>query len=125
MSVEEGKNRLQVLAELVLRRPIFRGESEIDQLSRILQVVGTQTDASWPGVEALRKFVRFTDVPGAGVAALLADASSTDFANLVAQLLAPDPNARATATHALTAPYFASSPPPLLRAPPPSKPAPG
>ena len=34
-------------------RPLFPGDSEIDELFRIFRVLGTPTEASWPGVSSL------------------------------------------------------------------------
>jgi serine/threonine protein kinase len=37
-----------ILAELLLRVPFLPGESDLDQLTRIFQVLGTPTDETWP-----------------------------------------------------------------------------
>lgn len=37
-----------ILAELLLRTPFFPGESDLDQLTKIFQAMGTPTDESWP-----------------------------------------------------------------------------
>lgn len=37
-----------ILAELLLRVPFFPGDSDLDQLTRIFQVLGTPTDEMWP-----------------------------------------------------------------------------
>mmetsp|Transcript_30450 Transcript_30450/g.79013 ORF Transcript_30450/g.79013 Transcript_30450/m.79013 type:complete len:355 (+) Transcript_30450:430-1494(+) len=42
-----------ILAELSCRRPLFPGDSEIDQLFRIFRLLGTPTEATWPGVTKL------------------------------------------------------------------------
>ena len=34
------------------RRPLFPGDSEIDELYNIFRILGTPTEASWPGVSA-------------------------------------------------------------------------
>ncbi|KAH8052891.1 protein kinase [Aureococcus anophagefferens] len=80
-----------ILAELALRRPVFRGDSETDQLARIFAVLGSPDDASWPGVASLRKYVKFTDARSEDLGALL---NATPATPLVARLLALDPNAR-------------------------------
>ncbi len=36
-----------ILAELVLCRPLFTGTSEVDQLNKILAVLGTPEQADW------------------------------------------------------------------------------
>ena len=37
-----------ILAELFLRRPLFPGQYEIDQLGKIFGILGTPTEAEWP-----------------------------------------------------------------------------
>lgn len=37
-----------ILAELLLRLPFLAGESDLDQLSKIFQTLGTPTDEDWP-----------------------------------------------------------------------------
>ena len=36
-----------ILAELLLRVPFIPGESDLDQLTRIFQVLGTPTEETW------------------------------------------------------------------------------
>lgn len=40
----------------ILRKPIFAGDSEIDQLYKIFQVMGTPNEQIWPGVSNLPQF---------------------------------------------------------------------
>ena len=42
-----------IFAEMVMQRPLFPGDSEIDELFRIFRVLGTPTEESWPGVTQL------------------------------------------------------------------------
>jgi cyclin-dependent kinase 7 len=37
-----------ILAELLLRVPFLPGDSDLDQLTRIFQVLGTPTEETWP-----------------------------------------------------------------------------
>jgi serine/threonine protein kinase len=39
-----------IFAELVTRRPLFPGDSEIDELFKIFRVLGTPTEETWPNV---------------------------------------------------------------------------
>ena len=41
---------------MVNRRPLFQGDSEIDQLFRIFRVLRTPTEDLWPGVTQLPDF---------------------------------------------------------------------
>jgi serine/threonine protein kinase len=42
-----------IFVEMVTKRPMFPGDSEIDELYRIFRVFGTPTDETWPGVSRL------------------------------------------------------------------------
>ncbi len=42
--------------ELVNKKPIWRGDSEIDEIYRIFRTLGTPDEATWPGVTTLRDF---------------------------------------------------------------------
>nr|XP_020858129.1 cyclin-dependent kinase 3 isoform X5 [Phascolarctos cinereus] len=42
-----------IFAEMVTRRALFPGDSEIDQLFRIFRTLGTPSEATWPGVTQL------------------------------------------------------------------------
>jgi len=45
-----------IFAEMVMRAPLFPGDSEIDELFRIFRVLGTPTEETWPGVSQYRDF---------------------------------------------------------------------
>lgn len=40
------------------RKPLFPGDSEIDQLFRIFRTLGTPTEVTWPGVTQLPDYKR-------------------------------------------------------------------
>ena len=42
-----------ILAEMFNRKPLFQGDSEIDQLLKIFMILGTPDEASWSGVTSL------------------------------------------------------------------------
>lgn len=42
-----------IFAELLLRKPLFMGEGEVDQISKIFRVLGTPTEQRWPGYSKL------------------------------------------------------------------------
>lgn len=42
-----------IFAEMASRQPLFQGDSEIDQLFRIIRVLTTPTEETWPGVSQL------------------------------------------------------------------------
>ena len=45
-----------IFAEMVTNKPLFPGDSEIDQLFRIFRLLGTPTEETWPGVTKLPDF---------------------------------------------------------------------
>ena len=45
-----------IFAELAIGRPVFAGDSEIDQLFKIFRVLGTPNERSYPGVSNLPDF---------------------------------------------------------------------
>ena len=45
-----------ILAEMVNLTPLFKGDSEIDQLYKIFRVLRTPTEEIWPGVSKLPDF---------------------------------------------------------------------
>lgn len=49
-----------VAAAMLLRRPLFPGFSDIDQLGKHFHALGTPTEATWPGHRSLPCFVEFT-----------------------------------------------------------------
>lgn len=52
----------QSITEMVLGRPLFPGSNVQDQLIRIWKILGTPTDATWPGVSQFPEYkvVSFT-----------------------------------------------------------------
>lgn len=45
-----------IFAEMVNQRPLFPGDSEIDELFKIFRVLGTPSEETWPGVTSLPDF---------------------------------------------------------------------
>ncbi|XP_065917916.1 cyclin-dependent kinase 1-like [Dysidea avara] len=45
-----------IFAEIVNKRPLFQGDSEIDQLFKIFRTMGTPTNQVWPGVTDLTDY---------------------------------------------------------------------
>mgnify|MGYP000564798327 CR=1 FL=1 len=48
-----------ILAELYLRKPLFKGQAEINQLSKIFGVRGTPTESNWPNATMLPGYMEF------------------------------------------------------------------
>eukprot|EP00048_Salpingoeca_helianthica_P010656 m.153189 g.153189 ORF g.153189 m.153189 type:complete len:299 (+) comp15119_c0_seq9:1617-2513(+) len=96
-----------IFAEMVTRRPMLPGDSEIDELFRIFRIFSTPTEAVWPGVAQLPdytgSFPRWNAQPLNEVVPGL-DAAGLD---LLAQLMRYDPVKRISAKAALRHEYFA------------------
>lgn len=92
-----------ILVELCLRRPLFRGETVMDQLANIFAVFGSPNSSTWPGVEGLKKFVVFTGAQSTDLNTLL---TKDPVASLAACLLALDPNRRLSAADSLDSRLF-------------------
>ena len=45
-----------IFAEMINMKPLFPGDSEIDELFKIFRVLGTPNEATWPGVTQLADF---------------------------------------------------------------------
>ncbi|XP_023717040.1 cyclin-dependent kinase 2 isoform X3 [Cryptotermes secundus] len=95
-----------VFAEMLTRRALFPGDSEIDQLFRIFRTLGTPDEDMWPGVSSLREyrslFPRWETQDMSEVVPML-DAAGKD---LFLKLLTYDPNRRLSAFEALSHEYF-------------------
>ncbi|CAB4014761.1 cyclin-dependent kinase 7 [Paramuricea clavata] len=100
-----------ILAELLLRVPFLPGESDLDQLSRIFQALGTPTEDSWPGMKTLPDYVEFKSFPGTPLKDIFT-AAGDDLLDLLARLLDCNPNGRVSSSQALQMPYFSNKPAP-------------
>jgi len=49
-----------ILGEMALGDFMFKGDGEIDQLSKIFSLVGSANEETWPGVSQLVNFMEFT-----------------------------------------------------------------
>jgi serine/threonine protein kinase len=45
-----------IFCEMITKKPLFPGDSDIDQVYRIFRTLGTPTDEMWPGVRQLPNF---------------------------------------------------------------------
>ncbi|XP_065187961.1 cyclin-dependent kinase 11B-like [Sycon ciliatum] len=105
-----------IFAELVQKRPLFEGSSQITQIQQIFKLLGTPSEKIWPGWSNLRivKTVTFAVEPYNRLTskASLAKLSQSGF-KLLNHLLTYDPRKRATAKEALSSEFFEESPLPV------------
>ena len=97
-----------IFAEMVTKRPLFTGDSEVDQLYRIFRVLGTPNEKIWPGVTSFKDykmtFPNWRPQPlEKSIANLNLDIAGMD---LLRRMLKYDPCERISAKSALKHPYF-------------------
>ncbi|XP_078544219.1 serine/threonine-protein kinase MAK isoform X2 [Lissotriton helveticus] len=96
-----------IMAELYTLRPLFPGTSEVDEIFKICQVIGTPKKADWPeGLQlASAMNFRFPQCVPIKLKILIPNASN-DALQLMKDMLQWDPKKRPTAIQALKYPYF-------------------
>ena len=86
------------------------GDSEIDQLFKTFRLLGTPTEATWPGVRAYVDFCgEFPRWPPTPLHTVLTRGLSDSGLDLVGKLLTCAPEKRLDAAGALSHPYFAEA----------------
>ena len=96
-----------IFAEMVNRRPLWPGDSEIDELYKIFRTCGTPTEETWPGVSNLPDYKpTFPKWPGSSLKRTVPTLDADGF-DLISKMLAYEPVARITAKDALNHPWFA------------------
>lgn len=100
-----------IFAEMATRKPLFPGDSEIDEIFKIFRILGTPTENDWPGVTSLpdfkASFPKWTRdanheiISGEGARVL-----GEDGLDLLEALLVYDPANRISAKQACMHPYF-------------------
>ncbi|KAM9254008.1 cyclin-dependent kinase 7 isoform 2-T2 [Dugong dugon] len=100
-----------ILAELLLRVPFLPGDSDLDQLTRIFETLGTPTEEQWPDMCSLPDYVTFKSFPGIPLQHIFI-AAGDDLLDLIQGLFLFNPCTRITATQALKTKYFSNRPAP-------------
>ncbi|GET89653.1 mitogen activated protein kinase, putative [Leishmania tarentolae] len=97
-----------IMAELITMRPLFPGTNEVDQLFKIMSVLGSPTEEVWAGGLRLAKKIRynFPKVAGSGLAQALPSHIPSPALDLLRQMLVYDPKVRLTAEQCLQHPFF-------------------
>ncbi|CAB4010415.1 cyclin-dependent kinase 1-like [Paramuricea clavata] len=98
-----------IFAELVTKRPLFKGDSEIDQLFRIFRLLGTPTEENWPGVTKLPlyepMFPKWTKSENDGLKKVVATLCSSGI-DLLEKFFVYQANMRISCKKALQHAYF-------------------
>ncbi|XP_039205595.1 serine/threonine-protein kinase MAK isoform X4 [Crotalus tigris] len=96
-----------IMAELYTLRPLFPGTSEVDEIFKICQVLGTPKKSDWPEGYQLAAGMnfRFPQCVSINLKTLIPNASS-EALFLMNTMLNWDPKKRPTASQALKFPYF-------------------
>ena len=101
-----------VLGELLLRSPLFPGETDPNQLQKIFALLGTPSVADWPGLNTLPGFVLFEHCDPLTLEQwqqlFTGDSSSTT--DLLLAMLVLNPSQRISALDALNHHYFVTHP---------------
>uniref|UniRef100_A0A165ZQU2 cyclin-dependent kinase n=1 Tax=Daucus carota subsp. sativus TaxID=79200 RepID=A0A165ZQU2_DAUCS len=112
-----------IMAELLLNRPLFNGDTEINQIDKIFRMLGTPNETSWPGFSELPKAkVRFVKQPNNLLHKKFPAASFTGTPplsnagfDLLNSMLTCDPEKRITADAALNHQWFREFPLPMSK----------
>ncbi|KAG8197973.1 hypothetical protein JTE90_029368 [Oedothorax gibbosus] len=95
-----------IFAEMANKTPLFRGDSEIDQLYRIFRTLGTPTDDVWPGVTEMPDYkTTFPNWKNNSLSVLSVRLGKEGHA-LLADMLVYNPGKRINALDALQHEYF-------------------
>ncbi|ALC46702.1 maker207 [Drosophila busckii] len=94
-----------IFAEMIMRKSLFPGDSEIDQLYRIFRTLGTPDENKWPGVTQLPDFKpKFPKWEVPNVPSIIQKHAANE---LILCMLSYDPSLRISAKDALQHAYFA------------------
>lgn len=95
-----------IFAEMIMRAPLFPGDSEIDQLYKIFRALGTPNEAMWEGVTLLSEYMpEFPRWPQRSIGERVKHLDPHGL-DLLSKMLIYNPARRITAQTALLHPYF-------------------
>ena len=95
-----------IFAELIMRRPLFPGDSEIDELYKIFRILGTPTEETWPGITKMPDYKPSFPVWKAMDLGQIVSGIDPLGLDLLKQMLIYEPSKRISAKKALKHPYF-------------------
>ncbi|XP_071545594.1 cyclin-dependent kinase 20-like isoform X1 [Panulirus ornatus] len=100
-----------IFGEMINSSPVFPGESDIDQLCVVLQILGTPSEATWPGLSQLPDYkkITFPESKPVPLEQVLPDAPP-DALDLIKKFLIYSSDKRISANKALLHHYFFTAP---------------
>mmetsp|Transcript_19866 Transcript_19866/g.27545 ORF Transcript_19866/g.27545 Transcript_19866/m.27545 type:complete len:310 (-) Transcript_19866:271-1200(-) len=96
-----------IFAELAHKRPLFPGDSELQQLLHIFKILGTPNEEVWPGLSELKDWHEFPQWWPQDIALAVPELDPNGI-DLLKRMLVYDPRRRIHAIQALDHPYFDS-----------------
>lgn len=98
-----------IMAELYLSAPLFKGNSELEQMYKICSILGTPTTASWSEGHRIAAQIGFTfpQCSAVNLSTMMPNACD-DAIQLITEMLKFDPQKRPSAAQVLSHPYFAN-----------------
>ncbi|KAF9436613.1 Cyclin-dependent kinase 3 [Entomortierella beljakovae] len=96
-----------IFAEMITKKPIFPGDSEIDELFKIFFIRGTPNEDIWPGVTELKDWKKdsFPQWPRQRLEVFFPQLDPNGI-DLLSQMIEYDPARRISAKRALLHPFF-------------------
>jgi serine/threonine protein kinase len=96
-----------IFAEMLNHKPLFPGDSEIDELFHIFRALGTPNEETWPGVTRFPNYQdTFPNWRPKPIQNLLPGHNDPQALDLLRQMLAYEPTQRISSKAALNHPYF-------------------
>ncbi|XP_022920833.1 cyclin-dependent kinase 20-like isoform X2 [Onthophagus taurus] len=100
-----------IVAEMLIRKPLFPGETDIEQLAIVLHTLGTPTIETWPGLKNLPDYNKIAFAKTAGLSwKEILPRFDWYIVNFVKGFLQYDSNKRLSAKQALNHTFFIISP---------------
>lgn len=100
-------NSFFALLHQIQRKPLFAGDSEIDQLYKIFQVMGTPNEQTWAGVSQLPDFgLKFPNWKAQPLPKAITKQQDRHLIDLFKKIMVLDPYKRISAKSAMQHPYF-------------------
>merc|ERR1711931_113782 len=95
-----------IFVEMITRKALFPGDSEIDQLFKIFRMLGTPNEKVWPKISGLKDYNREFPKWRAQSLAGVVPALDTQGLDLVTKMLTYRPSTRISARDAMSHPFL-------------------